>query len=208
MAGRSTQLSREAAVLVYQSQARFEDADQSLDQTVVAMGEIHAQSGKISKIIKAIDEIAFQTNILALNAAVESARAGEAGMGFAVVADEVRNLAHRSAQAAKDTAELIEGSIAKSSDGKAKVDRVSAVIHAVVGEAARVKILVDEISAGSAQQAQGTEQIAKAIAQMEQVTQQTAASAEEGAAAAEELAAQSKTLNDLMMRLTELVGVE
>ncbi|MEI9972191.1 MAG: methyl-accepting chemotaxis protein [Ignavibacteriota bacterium] len=206
MAGKNEQLSRTAAQLVDQSQGRFVAATQSLDQTVAAMGEIHAQSGKISNIIKAIDEIAFQTNILALNAAVEAARAGEAGMGFAVVADEVRNLAHRSAQAAKDTSDLIEGSISKSSDGKAKVDQVASAIHTIVGEASKVKTLVDEMSAGSAQQAQGTEQIARAIAQMEQVTQQTAASAEEGAAAAEELTAQSGALNDLMERLTELVG--
>jgi methyl-accepting chemotaxis protein/methyl-accepting chemotaxis protein-1 (serine sensor receptor) len=208
MAGRNTQLSQSAAELVDQSQVRFGEASQSLDQTVAAMGEIHAQSGKISKIIKAIDEIAFQTNILALNAAVEAARAGEAGMGFAVVADEVRNLAHRSAQAAKDTSELIETSIAKSTDGKAKVDQVASAIHAIVSESVKVKTLVDEMTAGSSQQAQGIEQIARAIAQMEQVTQQTAASAEEGAAAAEQLTAQSGVLNHLMDRLTELVGVE
>jgi methyl-accepting chemotaxis protein len=206
MAGKNTELSRTAAELVQQSQARFEDASRSLDHTVTAMGEIHAQSGKISNIIKAIDEIAFQTNILALNAAVEAARAGESGMGFAVVADEVRNLAHRSAQAAKDTSALIEGSIAKSTDGKVKVDQVAAVIHAIVGEAAKVKTLVEQMSAGSVQQAQGTDQIARAIIQMEQVTQQTAASAEQGAAAAEELTAQSGALNDLMTRLTDLVG--
>jgi methyl-accepting chemotaxis protein/methyl-accepting chemotaxis protein-1 (serine sensor receptor) len=206
MAGKNTELSRTAAELVQQSQIRFEGASRSLDQTVSAMAEIQSQSGKISNIIKAIDEIAFQTNILALNAAVEAARAGESGMGFAVVADEVRNLAHRSAQAAKDTSALIEGSIAKSTDGKAKVDQVAAAIHAIVGEAAKVKTIVEQMNAGSSQQAQGTEQIARAITQMEQVTQQTAASAEEGAAAAEELTAQSGALNDLMSRLTDLVG--
>jgi len=127
-------------------------------------------------------------------------------MGFAVVADEVRNLAHRSAQAAKDTSTLIEESITKSSDGKSKVDQVAAAIHAIVGESAKVKTLVDEMSAGSSQQAQGTEQIAKSISQMEQVTQQNAANAEQGAAAAEELSAQSGVLREIMERLTDLVG--
>ena len=205
-AGKNTELSRTAADLVTQSQQRFEQTNQSLEQTVVAMGEIHAQSSKISKIIKAIDEIAFQTNILALNAAVEAARAGEAGMGFAVVADEVRNLAQRSAQAARDTAALIEESIAKSNDGKSKVDQVAVAIHGITGESVKVKALVDEVSTGSAQQAQGTDQIARAITQIEQVTQQTAANAEQGAAAAEELTAQSGTLKEIMERLTEIVG--
>ena len=206
MAEKQTELSRTAAQLVAHSQSKFNEANQSLDHTVAAMGEIHAQSGKISHIIKAIDEIAFQTNILALNAAVEAARAGEAGMGFAVVADEVRNLAYRSAQAARDTSELIEGSIAKSNDGKSRMDEVAATIHAIIGEAAKVKTLVDEMSTGSAQQANGTEQISRAIEQMERVTQQTAASAEESAAAAQELTAQSETLREIMDRLTELVG--
>jgi methyl-accepting chemotaxis protein len=206
MAGKNTDLSRAAAELVTQSQQRFEETNRSLEQTVVAMGEIHAQSGKISKIIRTIDEIAFQTNILALNAAVEAARAGEAGMGFAVVADEVRNLAQRSAQAAKDTAALIEESIAKSNDGKSRVDQVAAAIHGIIGEAAKVKALVDQVSAGSSQQAQGTDQISRSISQMEQVTQQTAANAEQGAAAAEEMTAQSGALKEIMARLTELVG--
>lgn len=125
MARKNSEHSRAAAGLVMQSQEEFLSANRSLDQMVSAMDEINTHSGKISKIIKVIDEIAFQTNILALNAAVEAARAGEAGMGFAVVADEVRNLAQRCARAAKDTADLIDESITKSSDGKAKVDQVA-----------------------------------------------------------------------------------
>jgi methyl-accepting chemotaxis protein len=206
MAGKNTELSRAAAEVVAGSQQKFDETNGLLEQTVHAMGEIHAQSGKISNIIKALDEIAFQTNIRALNAAVEAARAGEAGMGFAVVADEVRNLAQRSAQAARDTAALIEDSIAKSQDGTSKVDRVAVAIRAIIGESAKVKHLVDEVNAGSSQQASGTGHISSAIAQMEQVTQQTAANAEQSAAAAEELHAQSAALKDIMARLTDMVG--
>jgi methyl-accepting chemotaxis protein/methyl-accepting chemotaxis protein-1 (serine sensor receptor) len=173
---------------------------------VVAMNGIGDSSNKIAKIIKVIDEIAFQTNILALNAAVEAARAGEAGMGFAVVADEVRNLAQRCAQAAKDTAALIEESIAKSNDGKTKVDQVAVAIRTITEESAKVKTLVDEVNLGSQEQARGIEQIGKAIAQMEQVTQKNAANAEESAAAAEELNAQSETLKDVVERLTAMLG--
>ena len=129
-------------------------------------------------------------------------------MGFAVVADEVRNLAQRCANAAKDTASLIEESIAKSSDGKAKVDQVAEAIRDITGESGQVKILVDEVNVGSQEQARGIEQIGKAIAQMEQVTQQSAASAEESASAAAQLTAQASTLKDVVARLSTLVGVD
>ncbi len=206
MARKNTENSRSAAELVSSSQQKFGEANRALDGMVVAMGEINSQSDRISRIIKTIDEIAFQTNILALNAAVEAARAGEAGMGFAVVADEVRNLAQRCAQAAKDTAAMIEESIAKSNDGKVKVDQVAASIRAVTEEAGRIKMLVDEVSLSSQEQARGIDQIGKAITQMEQVTQRNAASAEESAAAAEELNAQSETMRGVVERLTAMVG--
>jgi methyl-accepting chemotaxis protein len=206
MARKNTENSRSAAELVTGSQQKFVETNRSLEQTVEAMGEINAQSGKISKIIKTIDEIAFQTNILALNAAVEAARAGEAGMGFAVVADEVRNLAQRCAQAAKDTSALIEESITKSNDGKVKVDQVAAAIKGITEDAGQIRTLVDEVNLGSQEQARGIEQIGKAISQMEEVTQKTAASAEESASAAEELNAQSETLKDIVGRLSAMVG--
>lgn len=206
MASKNSENSRSAAELVTHSQEKFAQTNQSLDQSVAAMGEINAQSDKIAKIIKVIDEIAFQTNILALNAAVEAARAGEAGMGFAVVADEVRNLAQRCAQAAKDTSALIEESIARSNHGKVRVDQVASAIRAITEEAVRVKALVDEVNLGSQEQARGIEQIGKAIAQMNQVTQSTASSAEESASSAEELNAQSDTLKDIVERLTAMVG--
>jgi len=205
MAHKNSENSRSAADLMTQSQREFVETNHSLRQTVAAMGEINSQSGKISKIIKTIDEIAFQTNILALNAAVEAARAGEAGMGFAVVADEVRSLAQRCAQAARDTASLIEESIAKSNDGKVKVDQVAAAIKAITEEAGKVKMLVDEVNLGSQEQARGIEQISKAITQMEQVTQKTASSAEESASAAEELNTQSETLQAIVERLAAMV---
>jgi methyl-accepting chemotaxis protein/methyl-accepting chemotaxis protein-1 (serine sensor receptor) len=169
------------------------------------MEEIQSSSRKISKIIKVIDEIAFQTNILALNAAVEAARAGEAGMGFAVVADEVRNLAQRCAGAARDTASLIEESIAKSTDGKSKVDLVTAAIRAVTAQAAEVKTLVQEVHLGSQEQARGIGQISTAITHMDELTQKTASTAEESASASEELNAQSEVLREAANRLTAMV---
>jgi methyl-accepting chemotaxis protein len=206
MARRNSENSNSAADLVKQSEQRFSDTNRSLQDMVLAMGEINASSDKISKIIKVIDEIAFQTNILALNAAVEAARAGEAGMGFAVVADEVRNLAQRCTQAARDTAVLIEESITKSNDGKNKVDQVAKAIHAITEQSTKVKTLVDEVHLGSEEQSRGIEQIGKAIVQMEQVTQKAAASAEESASTAAELTSQSAALKDIVGRLNAMVS--
>jgi methyl-accepting chemotaxis protein len=197
---------RSAAELVGSVQERFTETNRSLDGTLAAMEELSASSEKISRIIKVIDEIAFQTNILALNAAVEAARAGEAGMGFAVVADEVRNLAQRSAQAARDTATLIEESIARSHDGKAKVEQVALAIRGITDDSARVKALVDEIKVASQEQSRGIEQISSAISQMEQVTQRTAANAEESASASQELTAQAESMKESAVRLTAMVN--
>jgi methyl-accepting chemotaxis protein/methyl-accepting chemotaxis protein-1 (serine sensor receptor) len=127
-------------------------------------------------------------------------------MGFAVVADEVRNLAHRSAQAAKDTAALIEESIAKSNEGNKKLQLVAGSIQQVTGSATQVKVLVDEVDVGSQEQSRGIEQIATAVSQMESVTQRSAANAEESAAASEELAAQAQTLYDVAERVRALVN--
>ena len=206
MTRKNAENSKVAAEFTGQVEQRVGAANQTLGQMVVSMNEINASSDKVSKIIKVIDEIAFQTNILALNAAVEAARAGEAGMGFAVVADEVRNLAQRCAQAAKDTATLIEESIAKSHDGVAKLDQVAEAIRSITESAAQVKTLVDEVHLGSQEQARGIEQIAKAIAQMEQVTQKNAANAEEGASASEELSGQAAIMKGVVGELQALVG--
>ena len=195
-----------AATLAGQSERQFEETAHSLDDMVTAMGEISAESDKISKIIKIIDEIAFQTNILALNAAVEAARAGEAGMGFAVVADEVRNLAQRSAQAAQDTAALIEGSIVKTSAGKSRVDAVTAAIQAIHQQARRIKALVDQVNTASQEQARGVEQVAQTLGQMGCVTQISAASSEQSAATSEELKSQSEAMKQIAGELSAMVG--
>jgi methyl-accepting chemotaxis protein len=206
MTRKNAENSKSAAEFMVATTGTVEEANRTLGQMVASMREINASSDKIGRIIKVIDEIAFQTNILALNAAVEAARAGEAGMGFAVVADEVRNLAQRSAQAAKDTAALIEESIAKSNEGSTRLDKVAAAIRAITGNASQVKTLVDEVKVGSEEQARGIEQISKAIAQMEQVTQKTAANAEESASAGEEMSAQAANLNGAVERLRAMVG--
>jgi methyl-accepting chemotaxis protein len=185
---------------------KVSDGNHALDQMTSSMQAIASSSDEISKIIKVIDGIAFQTNILALNAAVEAARAGEAGMGFAVVADEVRNLAQRSSQAAKDTAELISASTVNSSEGRGKLDQLSGVIRAITESSSKVKSLVDEVHLGSEEQAHNVDQIAKSVAQMDHMTQTTAANAEENASAGEQLSAQAQTLDELARQLETLVG--
>ena len=185
-----------------------------------AMNGIKAASADVSKIIKTIDEIAFQTNILALNAAVEAARAGEAGMGFAVVADEVRNLAQRSAKAARETTDMIEASIKRSDDGVRVTEKVTAAIGEVAAKSRQVEQHLDqilqkarqvdeqvaEIASASTEQSQGISQVNTAVNQMDKVTQGNAASAEESAAAAEELNAQAAVLKDAVSELQQLVG--
>jgi methyl-accepting chemotaxis protein len=171
-----------------------------------AIQDINASSGDIAKIIKTIDEIAFQTNILALNAAVEAARAGEAGMGFAVVADEVRNLAQRSAQAAKETETRIAGALAKTARGAELSRRVSETFTGILANAAGVNELDLDVANSSAEQSQGIAQINTAVCQMDKVTQSNAANAEESAAAAAELNAQATTMKQSVAELLNLVG--
>ena len=198
--------SQRAAGLVEQSVAEFRRCDAALGEMVESTDKIVDSSNRVAKILKTIDEIAFQTNILALNAAVEAARAGEAGMGFAVVADEVRNLAQRSAQAAKDTAVLIEEATTNAQIGSAKVKGLSESIDRLGQQTTEIKAIVDEVSTASRQQAQGIDQVTQAIAQMEKVTQTTAATAEESAAASEELNAQAETSMSLVESLEAMVG--
>jgi methyl-accepting chemotaxis protein/methyl-accepting chemotaxis protein-1 (serine sensor receptor) len=196
----------QAAQLATEVAQQVQDSNATLDEMVLSMTAIRESSSKVAKIIKAIDEIAFQTNILALNAAVEAARAGEAGMGFAVVAGEVRSLAQRSAQAAKDTAILLEESITRSQEGTERVEQVAQSISSITDNVQRVKGMVEEVRQASGQQAQGIDQVTQALAQMESVTQTTAATAEESAAASEELNAQAATSMAVVRRLETLVG--
>jgi methyl-accepting chemotaxis protein len=207
MTRQNAENSQQAASLMAEVDKRVNESNRALGNMVSSMTSIQDSSAKVARIIKTIDEIAFQTNILALNAAVEAARAGEAGMGFAVVADEVRNLAQRSAQAAKDTAALIEESSANAAQGSATVGQVAGAITAITASVAQVKGLVDEVSVASRQQAQGIDQVTQALAQMEKVTQVTAATAEESAAASEELNAQAETSITVVSKIEKMVGI-
>ena len=178
---------------------------QIMDRLTTSMGEISRASEETSKIIKTIDEIAFQTNLLALNAAVEAARAGEVGAGFAVVADEVRNLAMRAAEAARNTAGLIEGTVKRVRDGSELVGETEKEFREVALNVERVGELIVEISVASLEQAQGIEQINKAVMEMDRVVQHNASNAEESASASEELSAQAERMKDIVVELVSMV---
>jgi methyl-accepting chemotaxis protein len=188
----------QANQLSAQARDAAEKGNDQMKEMTVAMDDINASGQNISKIIKVIDEIAFQTNLLALNAAVEAARAGQHGKGFAVVAEEVRNLAARSAQAARETADLIEGSVSKAENGVDIAQRTAEALSEIVGGITKTTDLVAEIAAASNEQSQGIGQINQGLNQIESVTQQNTANAEESAAAAEELASQAQHLRQLL----------
>jgi methyl-accepting chemotaxis protein len=179
--------------------------DESIEHLVRWMIDFKQSSEKVSKIIKAIDEIAFQTNILALNAAVEAARAGDAGMGFAVVADEVRNLARRSADAARDTSSLIQESIDKTARGQITVDQCAKAMATNSGLAKRVVQLTEELDEATTEQVRGIDLIAQSVSRIQQTTLQNAASAEESASASQELSAQSDAVRGVLNELRALV---
>ena len=205
MAKQNATSSDRTAQLASDTAAHVASSHEALEQLMESMGAIKESSQQVAKIIKTIDEIAFQTNILALNAAVEAARAGEAGMGFAVVADEVRSLAQRSAQAARQTADLIEASVGKVQAGAEKVAQFERTMDAITGSVRQVTELAGEVSMATRQQSQGLDQAAQALAQMEKVTQTNAATAEETAAASEELSAQAEASRAAVDELDTLV---
>jgi methyl-accepting chemotaxis protein len=201
--------SNQAKILAKEAHTAAAEGDTSMKRMADAINQIKASADNTAKIVKSIDDIAFQTNLLALNAAVEAARAGEAGKGFAVVAEEVRNLAMRSAEAAKNTADMIEESV-KNADGGVKItEEVAKSLDQIVDRVGKVGGLIAEIAAASNEQAQGIEQVNTAVTQMNQVTQSNAANSEESASAAEELSGQAAELSKMVsaFKLGETGGV-
>lgn len=192
--------------LAAKARSNAESGDQTMKQLNAAMNAINESAGEIGKIIKVIEEIAFQTNLLALNAAVEAARAGEHGKGFAVVADEVRNLAMRAAEAARETTSLIEGSVSRAKEGTDVADSAAKALQSIATDVAQVADLLGGISSASEEQAQGVEQINGAVTQMDKVTQQSAAGAEQAASASEQLSAQAQTVQQIVGELLAMVG--
>lgn len=206
MLHQTTQNTKEADVLAKKTKNAASKGDLEMHTMLEAMKELKISSGEISKIIKVIDEIAFQTNILSLNAAVEAARAGDAGKGFAVVAEEVRNLAQRSAQAAKDTTVIIEGNINLSEKCLGITEQISESLTEINDESNKVSELLGEITTASQEQEIGIGQINKAISQMERVLQSNASTAQESATSATQLSGYSDNIKCIMNNLNMLIN--
>jgi methyl-accepting chemotaxis protein len=204
MTSRNSEYAAKANEFARQARQAADAGASEMQAMTGAMHEIKSSSDDIAKIIKTIDEIAFQTNILALNAAVEAARAGEAGLGFAVVAEEVRALAQRSAQAARETTAKIENAIGKTSQGVTISERVAQNLNEIVDKVRQADELISEVATASREQSQGVQQISSAVSQMDKIVQSNTASAQETAAAAEELNGQSVTLHE---NVNDLIGL-
>ncbi|ATC66130.1 chemotaxis protein [Nibricoccus aquaticus] len=206
VATRNAEAAQRAKDLARQAREAADQGTKGITAMNAAMLDIKTSSDGIAKILKTIDEIAFQTNILALNAAVEAARAGEAGAGFAVVADEVRALAQRSAQAARETADKIEDSTRKSRRGAEVSEQISTSLSQIATKVREVDDLVAEIANASSEQTTGIQQVNTAVSRMDEAVQLGAARAEEGAGVAQELSAQSILLQDSVTELARVVG--
>lgn len=206
MVHQTAQNTKEADVLAKQSKEAADKGDMEMKNMLEAMEELKRSSGEISKIIKVIDEIAFQTNILSLNAAVEAARAGDAGKGFAVVAEEVRNLAQRSAQAAKDTSVIIESNISLSERCLNVTEQVGGSLVEIKDNTHKVSELLDEITTASQEQEIGIKQINQAIAQMENVLQSNASTAQQNAVSADQISDFSQTIVKIKQAMQNILS--
>lgn len=205
MVKQNNEHTKEATILSKQAREIADKGSLEMKEMMQSINEIKDSSSRIAKIIQIIDEMAFQTNILALNAAIEAARAGEAGLGFAVVAEEVRNLAHRSAQAAKDTSVIIENNIDLSEKGVHSAGTVMNSLEGITNNTKKVSELMNQIFAASDDNLMGISQINAAILQMQEVVQQNASNSEEGASSAEELNSQAENFKEIVEKLLEMV---
>ncbi|MGC4033585.1 MAG: methyl-accepting chemotaxis protein [Tepidisphaeraceae bacterium] len=206
MTKRNADTAQQASAMSSDAKAVSDKGNGAMEKMSAAIADIQKSATETAKIIRTIDEIAFQTNLLALNAAVEAARAGEAGKGFAVVAEEVRNLAMRSAEAAKNTTALIDGSVLNAKNGVLIANEVAANLAEINDTSGKMNALITEIATACAEQSTGITQVAQSMQQMDKVTQGNAAAAEQIAATSEQLTAQTEQVHAIVTQLTELVG--